>query len=61
MALSDNETEDDGRTELRRLMSLFMQCDCGGPQPSRNNPRADEHARECPYRVEVEGNVDSGQ
>jgi hypothetical protein len=30
-------------------------CDCAGPQPSRENPRADEHSNECPYRKEVEG------
>lgn len=32
----------------------FRLCGCAGPQPSRDNPRADEHARSCPYRLEVE-------
>lgn len=36
----------------------FAQCRCAGPQPSRDNPRLDEHDRECPYRREVEGRVD---
>ncbi len=56
----DDMTEDAGRTELRRLMLLFMQCDCGGTQPSLNNARADEHSDDCPYRIEVERDGNSG-
>lgn len=35
----------------------FELCNCAGPQPSRHNARADEHAPECPYRKEVEGDA----
>lgn len=39
--------------------SLYIElCRCAGPQPSRTNPRIDEHDRECPYRVEVEGGAE---
>lgn len=39
----------------RDYPSLYIRlCDCAGPQPSTTNPRLDEHARECPYRVGVE-------
>jgi hypothetical protein len=37
----------------------FALCDCAGPQPGTENPRADEHDRECPYRAEVEVRVDT--
>lgn len=44
-------TDDD-----RDFPTLYVRlCDCGGPQPSLNRHRADEHGRECPYRKEVEG------
>ena len=58
MAVISNE--EDGRAELRKNMELFMLCTCGGPQPSMNNSRADEHRKDCPYRVEVEGSGNSG-
>jgi hypothetical protein len=35
----------------------FKLCNCAGPQPSRANTRADEHAKECPYRLEIESDV----
>lgn len=42
--------------ERRDYVRLYVAlCDCAGPQPSEDNPRLDGHARECPYRVEVEG------
>lgn len=52
--------EDEGgarRTRLdgRDLVSLYARlCDCAGPQPSIHNSRLDEHAADCPFRVEVE-------
>ena len=50
----------EGETEVRRdYPSLYINlCDCSGPQPSLNNSRADEHREDCPYRVEVEGDVE---
>ena len=46
----------------RDYPTLYLRlCDCGGLQPSYDNPRADEHREDCPYRVEVEGDVDSGR
>lgn len=42
----------EGRGDYPTL--YFELCRCAGPQPSRSNPRADEHARDCQYRVEVE-------
>lgn len=46
----------------RDYTSLFIElCDCAGPQPGLNNSRADEHATDCPYRVEVERDGNSGQ
>ena len=53
--------EEGARAELRRLMGLFMRCGCGGPQPSLGNSRADEHAKECHYRIEVQGGVNAGR
>jgi hypothetical protein len=42
--------------EVRDYVSLyFALCRCAGPQPSRGNPRTDEHDHECSYRKEVEG------
>jgi hypothetical protein len=55
------DSEDNGRAELRRLLLLFIRCNCGGPQPSLNNSRADEHRDDCPYRIEVECDGNSGQ
>lgn len=46
---------DDEGEERRDYTALFIRfCDCAGPQPSTNNLRSDEHAADCPYRVEVE-------
>lgn len=47
----------DGSEEVTPLdyVSLYFRlCNCAGPQPSRYNPRLDEHDRQCPYRREVE-------
>lgn len=49
---------DGGETRRDYPALYFRLCKCAGPQPSMNNPRADEHAKECPYRVEVEGDVE---
>lgn len=47
--------------EQRDYTSLYVRlCDCAGPQPSREKPRADEHREDCPYRREVERFGDSG-
>ena len=47
------------RAEARDYITLFTQlCDCAGPQPSRERSRAEEHAADCPYRMEVEGSGD---
>lgn len=43
---------DTGRRDYVRL--YLGLCDCAGPQPSTDNPRADEHAADCPYRRAVE-------
>lgn len=53
----------DGGEESRRdYPSLYIElCCCAGPQPSLSNPRADEHAHDCPYRIEVEPNGNSGE
>jgi len=49
-------SEADGTKEPRDYTWLYGRlCNCAGPQPSLNNTRADEHDRECPYRLEVEG------
>jgi hypothetical protein len=46
-------------TPQRDYPSLYIElCRCAGPQPSLSNPRADEHASDCPYRVEVEGDAE---
>lgn len=46
----------------RDYTSLYIErCDCAGPQPSPEKSRADEHAKDCPYRVEVEGDGDSSE
>jgi hypothetical protein len=46
----------DGR---RDYTSLYIRlCRCAGPQPSPTNSKADEHARGCPYRAEVEGDAE---
>lgn len=51
-----------GEETRRDYPSLYVRlCRCAGPQPSLSNPRVDEHARECPYRIEVEGDGDSGR
>jgi hypothetical protein len=43
----------------RDYVTLWLRlCGFGGPQPSRDNQRADEHANDRRYRVEVEGDVD---
>lgn len=43
----------------RDYTALYLQlCNCAGPQPSRTNARGDEHALDCPYRLEVDGDVD---
>lgn len=43
----------------RDYPSLYLKlCDCAGPQPSLSNARADEHAPDCPYRREVEADVE---
>lgn len=48
--------DDRGGEGRRDYPSLYARlCGCAGPQPSLSNPRLDEHARECPYRREVEG------
>jgi hypothetical protein len=50
----------DGDQEVRELTALWLRlCNCGGPQPSRDNPRMEDHLRDCPYRLEVEGDVNS--
>lgn len=55
----DDEDEGD-EVSPRDYMQLYITawCNCAGPQPSRNNHRADEHDAECPYRKEVEGDVE---
>lgn len=41
---------------MRDYVSLYLRlCRCAGPQPSLDNPRLDEHAPDCAYRLEVEG------
>jgi hypothetical protein len=55
--MSDDELKNEPRDYTRLYERL---CDCAGPQPSRNSARADEHHRECPYRKEVEGDVNHG-
>ena len=48
-----------GAEPSRDYPSLYLRlCRCAGPQPGRENPRADEHDRECPYRAEVEEQVE---
>jgi hypothetical protein len=45
----------DERAKLARLTRTWVElCDCGGPQPSLDNPKADEHAGDCKYREAVE-------
>lgn len=44
--------ETEARLDYPRL--YFEQCGCAGPQPSRDNPRLDQHVFDCPYRVRVE-------
>ena len=46
-------------TQQRDYPSLYFElCRCAGPQPSLDNPRADEHAADCPYRREVQGDAE---
>lgn len=57
----DANGEADGRAELRRLTRLYYDlCNCGATQPSLNNSRADEHRADCPYRIEVLNDGNSG-
>lgn len=45
----------DRDAERRDYARLYFElCDCAGPQPSLDNPKLDEHAPGCPYRVAVE-------
>lgn len=45
----------------RDYTALYLKlCDCAGPQPSTNHSRADEHRDDCPYRIEVERDGNSG-
>jgi hypothetical protein len=56
--MGDGESRDGGD---RDFPSLYMRlCRCAGPQPSLTNSKADLHAKDCPYRIEVEGDVNSG-
>lgn len=52
---------DDDATRRDYASLYFHLCRCAGPQPSTTNPRADEHTADCPYRLEVEGDGDSGR
>lgn len=48
--------------ESRDYVTLFIRlCNCAGPQPSKTSARADEHDKECPYRLEVNEGGDSGE
>lgn len=49
-----NVGEAAGRQELARLTRLWFECNCNGVQPSLGDAKADEHAKDCPYRVAVE-------
>ena len=56
----EDDEDDDDEVSRRDYTSLyFALCRCAGPQPSRKRHRADEHAAECLYRKEVEGDVES--
>lgn len=53
-----SDKHETARAEGRDYVTLYLKlCGCAGPQPSLDNPRADEHDRECPYRLEVEGDA----
>lgn len=55
-----DESRDGGRLPpprppSRDYASLYLAlCTCGGPQPSRDRSKADEHMTWCAYRQEVE-------
>jgi hypothetical protein len=58
MAVIMGDDEREERAERRDYTDLFVRlCNCAGPQPGLSNPRADEHADDCPYRQEVEGDT----
>lgn len=54
--MAGNPKVDGAAGGQRDYASLYFElCGCAGPQPSRTNPRADEHDRDCQYRREIEG------
>lgn len=41
---------------LRRLLQLFEAfCNCGGPMPTMETSKVEEHTKDCAYRLRIEG------